>query len=89
MNRADIRDLIVSLFKESEIFTSIGLDDEYYNMGVSSLTIIGLQIRVEEKLGVAMETRDLMVFSTINDWIKAYTDKAAEAETAAAVAEPA
>lgn len=78
MNAAEVKELIVSLFKESENFKSIGLDDEYYTLGVSSLTVIGLQIRVEEKLGVALETRELMSFSTINEWISAYTAKSNE-----------
>ncbi len=78
MSAAEVKELIVSLFKESENFKSIGLDDEYFALGVSSLTVIGLQIRVEEKLGVALETRELMSFSTINEWIGAYTAKAGE-----------
>ncbi|MBD8529978.1 MULTISPECIES: acyl carrier protein [unclassified Massilia] len=73
MNAAEVKELIVSLFKESESFRSIGLDDDYYTLGVSSLTVIGLQIRVEEKVDVALETRELMSFSTINEWIEAYT----------------
>jgi len=78
MNAAEVKELIVSLFKESESFRSIGLDDEYYTLGVSSLTVISLQIRVEEKVDVALETRELMSFSTINDWIRAYTAKTSE-----------
>ena len=50
MSAAEVKELIVSLFKESENFKSIGLDDEYFALGVSSLTVIGLQIRVEESL---------------------------------------
>lgn len=43
-----IRDTIVSLFKERDILQHIGLDDDYFDQGVSSLTVIGLQIDVEK-----------------------------------------
>jgi len=76
MTPQSIKDMIVSLFKEKENFKSIGLDDDYFDLGVSSLTIVGLQVKVEEKLGVSLSTRDLMGLSTINQWVEAYTAKA-------------
>lgn len=73
-----IRDTIVSLFREREILQHIGLDDDYFDQGVSSLTVIGLQIDVEKKLGVNIETRELMSLATINQWIDAYTKRVSE-----------
>ena len=70
-----IRDTIVTLFKARDTFEQIGLDDDYFDQGVSSLTVIGLQIDVEKKLGVSIETRELMGFATINQWIDAYTKR--------------
>jgi D-alanine--poly(phosphoribitol) ligase subunit 2 len=75
MKRQDVMDVVLPLVREKDNFKNIGLDDDYFDSGVSSLTIIGLQIQVEEKLGVAIETRELMGFSTINHWIDAYTAK--------------
>jgi len=75
MTPQTIKEVIVSLFKEKENFKSIGLDDDYFDLGVSSLTIVGLQVKVEEKLGVSLSTRDLMGLSTINQWVEAYSAK--------------
>jgi acyl carrier protein len=87
MNATEIRDTIVALFKEREGFKDIGPDDDYFGLGVSSLTIVTLQIKVEERLGVNISTRELMGFATMNDWIDAYAAKCsqtAEAECASA-----
>jgi acyl carrier protein len=73
MTTTDIRELIISLFRERESFGYIAVDDDYFNLGVSSLTIVSLQIKVEERLGVSIPTRDLMGLSTINDWVDVYT----------------
>jgi len=73
-----IRDTIVALFKARDILQHIGLDDDYFDQGVSSLAVIGLQIDVEKKLGVSIETRELMGFATINQWIDAYTKRVSE-----------
>jgi acyl carrier protein len=75
MTATDIRELIISLFRERESFRDIAVDDDYFNLGVSSLTIVSLQIKVEERLGVSIATRDLMGLSTISEWIDAYTRK--------------
>jgi acyl carrier protein len=46
--------------------------DNYFDLGVSSLTIIELQLAVEEALGVTIPTSQLMILSTIREWIDAY-----------------
>ena len=83
MTPQEIKDLIVSLFKEKENFKDIDLDDDYFDLGVSSLTIVGLQVKVEEKLGVNLSTRELMSLSTINQWVDTYIAKAGQALVAA------
>jgi acyl carrier protein len=72
MTRREINDIIVSLFKEKDNFKNIGLDDDYFERGVSSITIVGMQIKIEEQLGVSISTRDLMALSTINQWVDTY-----------------
>jgi acyl carrier protein len=67
--------VIESAFRARNILSSIGIDEDYFDRGVSSLTIIGLRIDVERALGVMIETRELMGFSTINQWIDAYDKK--------------
>jgi acyl carrier protein len=83
MTPQDIKDVIVSLFKEKENFKDIDLDDDYFDLGVSSLTIVGLQVKVEERLGVSLSTRELMGLSTINQWVGGYVSKAGQALVAA------
>lgn len=83
MTPQEISDIIVSLFKEKENFKDIDLDDDYFDLGVSSLTIVGLQVKVEERLGVSLSTRELMGLSTINQWINTYVAKAGQALVAA------
>src|SRR3569833_1669352 len=75
MTPQSIKEVIVSLFKEKENFKRINQNDDYFDLGVSSLTIVGLQVKVEEKLGVSLSTRDLMGLSTINQWVEAYSAK--------------
>ena len=68
-----IRDTIITMFRSRDTLQHIGLDEDYFDQGVSSLAVIGLQIDIEKKLGVSIETRELMGFATINQWIDAYT----------------
>ena len=76
MTPQEIKNVIVAFFREKENFKNIDLDDDYFDLGVSSLTIVGLQIKVEEKLGVNLSTPDLMRLSTINQWVETYVAKA-------------
>jgi D-alanine--poly(phosphoribitol) ligase subunit 2 len=78
MNHAEIKDVIASQFRQNDNFEHIGFDEDYFYKGVSSLTIVGLQVKVEEKLGFSVETKDLMGFATVNQWIDAYTKKSEE-----------
>jgi aryl carrier-like protein len=70
-----LRAVITDIFRARPIMTHLGVDDDYFDSGVSSLTIIGLQLEVERALGVTIETGELMRFSTINEWIDAYSSK--------------
>lgn len=74
-----IKDKILEAFNQKEVFQGIELDQDFFDMGISSLTVVELQIRVEEVLGVQLPTAELMRLSTINSWVDAYTAKAAEA----------
>ena len=82
--RQQVNNVIISLFHAKNAFRGIGVDDDYFDRGVSSLTIIGLQIEVEEKLGVVMDTKDLMGFSTISQWVDADAGKMSSLEHASA-----
>jgi len=77
MEPHNIANTIVAVFRENENLRNLELEENYLNRGISSLVIIGLQIDVEERLGINIGTRELMGLSTINQWIKIYTEKAA------------
>jgi acyl carrier protein len=68
----NIRKTISRLFRRKENMRNIGDDDNFFEAGVSSLTIIELQINVEEALGLQVETSQLMRLSSISGWISAY-----------------
>jgi len=53
----------------------IGEDDRFFELGASSLTIIELQIAIEEASSY-YPTAQLMRFDTIKEWIAAYSLRA-------------
>lgn len=67
-----VRQTILELVKQKKVMQELGEDDNYFDLGVSSLSIIELQIGVEEALGVTILTSELMRLSTIRGWIDAY-----------------
>ena len=74
----NIRETILRLFRKKGQLKHLGEDDEFFELGVSSLTIIELQIGVEEALGVTVPTSELMRLETIRGWIETYSAKAQE-----------
>lgn len=52
-------------------------DHDFFDYGLSSLSVIEIQILVEEALKVAVPTSDLIGNPTIADWISLYTREAA------------
>jgi D-alanine--poly(phosphoribitol) ligase subunit 2 len=73
---ANIRETITRLFRQKSQMKNIGEDDMFFELGVSSLTIIELQIGVEGALGITIPTSELMRLGTIRGWIDAYGAKA-------------
>jgi D-alanine--poly(phosphoribitol) ligase subunit 2 len=73
-----VRETILGLIRKKKNMQGLGEDDNYFDLGVSSLTIIELQIGVEEELGIAIPTSQLMRLSTIRGWIDAYAAAAEE-----------
>lgn len=73
---ASIRECIIRLFRQKRQMQSVGEDDNYFELGVSSLSVIELQIGVEQALGVSVPTSDLMRLQTMRQWIEAYSARA-------------
>lgn len=67
-----VRATILGLIRQKKNMESLAEDDNYFDLGVSSLTVIELQIGVEEALAVTIPTSRLMRLSTIRGWIDAY-----------------
>ncbi len=72
MNK-NVREIVTGLFRERQDFREIDLNDDYFDLGISSLTIVELQIKIEDALDVTMPTSQLMRLSCINDWVEAYS----------------
>jgi acyl carrier protein len=72
----NIREIILGLFRDKSQMKDIGEDDRFFDMGVSSLTIIDLQIGVEGVLGITVPTSELMRQGTIRGWIETYSARA-------------
>ncbi|NQY35545.1 MAG: acyl carrier protein [Alteromonadaceae bacterium] len=53
----------------------ISVDDDFFDLGVSSLTVVELQIVIEKALGKSVSTSLLMGSPTISEWISVYTEK--------------
>lgn len=91
-----VRETVLGLIKQKKNMQGIGEDDNFFDLGVSSLTIIELQIAIEEALDVTIPTSQLMRMNTIRSWVEAYAaayekkfrERTASKETAALVGEP-
>lgn len=83
MAETSIRTLITELFSQKTMLKDIRADQDFFEVGASSLTILDLQIQVEEALNVSVPTSELMCHPTIDGWAAAY------AQAEARVSEPA
>ncbi len=77
MAKEKIEEIIVGLFKEKPILNEISPDQDFFDFGASSLTIVDLQIQIEEALKIEVPTSKLMSNPTIQGWISAYSETAA------------
>jgi acyl carrier protein len=73
MTKDVIRRTILDLFRQRALMEGIDEDVDFFDLGVSSLTIIDLQIAVESALETSVPTNVLMRFSTVREWIEAYS----------------
>ena len=77
MTIEEIPETILRLFRNKEVMKSLGEDEDFFDLGVSSLTIVELQIAVESALDIEVPTSELMTAPTIKQWIALYTERAA------------
>jgi acyl carrier protein len=69
----EIRNAITKTFNDKPILKDIEADQDFFDLGASSLTVVDLQIQIEKLLDLAVETSKLMAMPTLNGWVEAYT----------------
>ncbi|OBP13525.1 hypothetical protein A5320_18125 [Rheinheimera sp. SA_1] len=74
MKTEEIKNILTRLFNEKDALKNVDGDADIFDLGVSSLTVVELQIKAEEALQLETTTSDLMRHSTLNGWIKLYSN---------------
>ena len=75
MSEQELRIYITEMFRAKPIMESINENDDFFDLGASSLTVVDLQLDIESKLGVTVSTSELMKHPSINGWVAAYAEK--------------
>lgn len=72
MSENEIKSIVLNAFKSKPILDSIELDQDFFDVGASSLTVVDLQIQIEEQLDRTVPTSKLMANPTIASWLDYY-----------------
>lgn len=72
MEKNEIKKRIESVFSKQPLLKGLGEDEDFFDSGASSLTIVDMQLKVEKLLGKSVETSVLMAKPTINGWVSTY-----------------
>ncbi len=78
MSENELRKTLLEMFRAKPIMKSIDVDDDFFDLGASSLTVVDLQLDIEKKIGATVPTRVLMSQPSINGWVSAYSEKISE-----------
>lgn len=70
-----VRQIVIGVFKEKFSKQNISEKDNFFDLGVSSLSIVELQIKIEKLLDLNIATSELMKRPSIMEWIDIYTNK--------------
>lgn len=75
MSELEVRNTICELVSSIPIFNNLEIssDQDFFELGASSLTIVDLQIQLEKRLNVEVDTSILMSNPTIDGWVEAYS----------------
>lgn len=68
----DIRKVIHRVCIETLGYADLREDEDYFDRGASSLTIVELQLQIETELGLKVPTSDLMRDPSIAGWSRIY-----------------
>jgi D-alanine--poly(phosphoribitol) ligase subunit 2 len=80
----EMTELIADLCRRTLDIAALGDDDDFFDHGANSLTIVELQIRIEKELDLKVPTSQLMLDSSIAGWIGAYQNAARSTSEAVA-----
>ncbi len=75
MAEEKVKQIIVDLFNKTPSLNGIDEEQDFFDIGASSLTIVDMQLQVEEALNVQVPTPVLMGNPTIKGWVSAYSEK--------------
>jgi len=78
MQKSEIFQIINNCFQEKEVMNGIAENENFFNRGVSSLTVVELQIVIEKLIKLTAQTSDLMRTPTIKGWADIYFAIASE-----------
>lgn len=73
MSDSTIRNTIIEFFRSRPLLQDIAPHQDFFDVGASSLTIVDLQIQIEEALKVSVPTSVLMGNPTLDGWVAAYS----------------
>ena len=71
---SSIRQAIADCLDDKPIFQDIDDDQDFFDIGASSLTIVNLQIQIEKSINLKVPTSELMLNPTLNGWVKTYVN---------------
>ncbi|MES2939506.1 MAG: acyl carrier protein [Pseudomonadota bacterium] len=74
----DVAQVVKRICTDTLRYDNFGDDEDFFNRGASSLTIVDLQLKIEDALGVKVQTSDLMLDPTIAGWSRIYSAAAVE-----------
>jgi len=77
MSEQELRQTLLEMFRAKPILKDISEDDDFFDLGASSLTVVDLQMDIESKIGVTVPTKVLMSRPTVNGWTEAYSEQLA------------
>jgi acyl carrier protein len=82
MSNADVRSIVLGVIQSKPILQNVSGDQDFFDAGTSSLTVIDMQLQIEEVLGVGVPTSHLMANPTTDAWVAAYSEANAGAKVA-------
>jgi len=72
--KLNLKDVITNMVYEKPLLRDIESDQDFFDAGASSLTIVDLQLQLEQAVGLKVPTGELMSNPTIDGWFQLYLE---------------